>query len=25
MTFGQAIELCTRGAKIARAGWNGKW
>lgn len=24
MTFGQAIEMCTRGAKISREGWNGK-
>ncbi|MCC8047317.1 MAG: DUF2829 domain-containing protein [Clostridiales bacterium] len=24
MTFGQAIEMCMRGSKIARAGWNGK-
>lgn len=24
MTFGQAIEMCMRGSKIARTGWNGK-
>lgn len=24
LTFGLAIEACKRGAKIARAGWNGK-
>ncbi len=24
MTFGLAIELMTRGAKVARGGWNGK-
>jgi hypothetical protein len=24
MTFGAALELCTRGKRIYRTGWNGK-
>lgn len=24
VTFGEAIEACKSGAKISRAGWNGK-